>query len=385
VTIDMPYISLYSGIGGIDLGFDRAGMRCVAQVEKDPYCLRVLEKHWPDVMRFDNDETVGRHNLPAARLICGGPPCQPFSTAGQRRGADDPRNRWPQMRRIISEVRPDWVVFENVPGIIHLYLDTVVDEMEAEGYEVAPPVVFPVASLGASHIRQRVWIVAHAHSGHDARTSSIRTGGILSERSGVQMADPKSAGRIWDREQRGEPSQVQIWADADGSCEVVANPKCYGWQQGAENIFGREPSSALCCKDGRGVALGNASSQGFPDGAGFALEERSSISQPERPGGGNGRSIPDPQRTQWRQETEGRYEPDGENTRRQEAAGWPGERSQYGRAIWPPEPGVGRVAHGVPRRVDRLRGLGNAVSPAQSYHVGRLIMAVEEMIHGGSS
>jgi DNA (cytosine-5)-methyltransferase 1 len=80
----MTFISLFAGIGGFDLGLKRAGMQCVAQVEIDPFCLQILTKHWPDVLKYGDIHNVGRHNLPTADLICGGTPCQPFSVAGQR-------------------------------------------------------------------------------------------------------------------------------------------------------------------------------------------------------------------------------------------------------------------------------------------------------------
>lgn len=114
----MKYISLFSGIGGFDLGFDRAGMECVAQVEKDEKAREVLARHWPAVQKFEDVKDVGRHNLPAAHLICGGSPCQDLSLAGRRAGlAGERSGLWFEFHRIITELRPQWVVFENVPGL----------------------------------------------------------------------------------------------------------------------------------------------------------------------------------------------------------------------------------------------------------------------------
>ena len=99
------YGSLFAGIGGFDLGFERAGLRCGWQVEKDAFCQRVLEKHWPDVPRFGDIRDVGRKELPAVDVIIGGFPCQPFSQAGQQRGTDDDRFLWPEMLRVIEEMQ----------------------------------------------------------------------------------------------------------------------------------------------------------------------------------------------------------------------------------------------------------------------------------------
>jgi DNA-cytosine methyltransferase len=116
---DPTFISLFSGIGGADLGFERAGFRCVAQVESHPWRRRILEHHWPDVPRFDDVCTVGAHNLPPASLIVGGFPCQDLSVAGKRRGlAGERSGLFYEFSRIIDELAPDWFCIENVPGLL---------------------------------------------------------------------------------------------------------------------------------------------------------------------------------------------------------------------------------------------------------------------------
>ena len=110
--------SLFSGIGGLELGLERTGgFKTKWQVEIDEYCLKVSERHWPNVQRFRDIKECGKHNLSTVDLICGGFPCQPHSVAGKRKGAEDDRNLWPEMFRIIREVNPRWVICENVPGI----------------------------------------------------------------------------------------------------------------------------------------------------------------------------------------------------------------------------------------------------------------------------
>jgi DNA (cytosine-5)-methyltransferase 1 len=161
--------SLFSGIGGFDLGFERAGMVVKWQVEIDPFCNKVLEKHWPNVKRYGDIKDVGKHNLEPVDLICGGFPCQPFSHAGKRKGKGDDRYLWPEMFRVISEIRPTWVIGENVSGFINMELDNCVAELEAEGYEVQP-IVIPACAVGAPHRRDRVWILARRKDVNDTQS-----------------------------------------------------------------------------------------------------------------------------------------------------------------------------------------------------------------------
>lgn len=114
----LTFGSLFAGIGGVDLALERAGMRCAFQVEIDAACRSVLAKHWPDVPRYDDVRTVGRHNLPAVDVLAGGWPCQDFSVAGHRAGLGGQRSGlWWEFRRLIAELAPRWVLAENVPGL----------------------------------------------------------------------------------------------------------------------------------------------------------------------------------------------------------------------------------------------------------------------------
>ena len=153
--------SLFSGIGGLDLGLERAGMRVLWQVENNAYCNRVLEQHWPAVARYGDVRDVGRHNLEPVDLICGGFPCQPHSLAGKRKGKEDERNLWPEYLRIVDELRPTWVLGENVPGIRTTILDDILDDLEGLGYATRTFDI-PACAVGAPHLRHRFFIVAHA-------------------------------------------------------------------------------------------------------------------------------------------------------------------------------------------------------------------------------
>lgn len=165
-TNRLKILDLFSGIGGFSLGLERAGMETVAFCEIDPYCQQVLRRHWPKTPIYhDITQLTARKlhhdNITSIDLICGGYPCQPFSIAGNQKGADDPRHLWPEMSRLIRELRPRWVVCENVRGHVELGLDAVLDDLEHQGY-AATPFVLPACAVGAPHRRDRVWIVAHA-------------------------------------------------------------------------------------------------------------------------------------------------------------------------------------------------------------------------------
>lgn len=161
----MTHASLFSGIGGFDLAAEWAGWTNVFHCEIDPFCRSVLKYHFPNATQYEDirttDFTAWRGRVD---VLTGGFPCQPFSIAGKRLGTSDERYLWPEMLRAIREIRPRWVVGENVRGFINwsegLVLETVCADLEALGYEVQP-FVLPACAVGAPHRRDRVWIVAH--------------------------------------------------------------------------------------------------------------------------------------------------------------------------------------------------------------------------------
>ena len=151
---------LFSGIGGLELGLERAGMRVVWQSEIDPYASRVLAKHWPTVPNLGDVTAVDWSTVERPDLVCGGFPCQPFSQAGARRGADDPRHLWPHLATCLRLVRPEWVLLENVPGLLTLGFGEVAGDLADLGYELEWECI-PAAAVGAPHLRYRVFVVAH--------------------------------------------------------------------------------------------------------------------------------------------------------------------------------------------------------------------------------
>ena len=240
--------SLFSGIGGFDLAAEWMGWENVFQCEKEEFCQRVLRFYWPkarlygDVRKFD--ATVFRGTID---VLSGGFPCQPFSVAGKRKGTADDRYLWPEMCRIIGEVRPRWVVGENVLGLLNwgrgMVFEQVQVDLEAAGYEVWP-YILPAAGIGAPHRRDRIWIVAHA--GGDGR--------------GGYPAAPQFGSR-------GNEKGLAVKPDTDklSGAGVSADAGCDGYARWTESWIGGFPETAGSFQGGepsRGAAAPDW--QGFP-------------------------------------------------------------------------------------------------------------------------
>jgi DNA (cytosine-5)-methyltransferase 1 len=314
---EITVLDLFSGIGGFSLGLERAGpFRTVAFCERDIFCQAVLRKHWPGVPIYDDVRTIladtkrisgyerdpgsmaGKKREKAKRksktrgtatkfrdgssdgrgieftdelgridLVCGGFPCQPWSQAGQQRGAEDDRDLWPAMASLIEKLRPKFVIGENVRGFVNeeLGLERSLSNLESLGYQAVPFIV-PACAVDAPHRRDRVWIVANADGGRQPG--------------------------------RGEREEQSHKTAPTGETVAHADDEGPQRRQEAGNAGGKR-------------TRGNEHAQRCGDGEGPA---------------------------------------------------------------WLPEPSVGRVAHGVPRRVDRLKALGNAVVPQVVEQIGRAII-----------
>lgn len=292
----LTHLSLFSGIGGIDLGGEWAGFTTVGQVEMADYPTKILEKHWPNVPRWRDVrdvtaesfyERTGRRTI---ELISGGYPCQPFSTAGKRKGADDDRYLWPEMFRVIQELRPTWVLGENVAGHVSLGLDDTLFDLESAGY-TCRTFVIPAAAVGARHRRERVFVVAYSKG--------------------------KRCGEAWQHRERSEK-----WVTSSG--EILADSNI-------ERLQGRKLSTE-CGNErivGKRSMVFHTAIAGLPDWAGGEVGQPRPITEFER---SDGREI---------------------------------ERDFCG------------VAHGISRRVDRLKSLGNAVVPQQVYPILAAIAEIE--------
>jgi DNA (cytosine-5)-methyltransferase 1 len=286
--------SLFSGIGGLDLGLERAGMRVIWQSEIDPYACRVLAKHWPEVPNHGDIKRINWTDVVRPDVICGGYPCQPFSTAGKRAGEDDPRHLWPWVREAIRLLRPRYAILENVRGHLSLGGTRVLSEITALGYDAEWTIV-SAASVGANHRRDRIFIVAYPNRQNEPDVSV----------------------------NGGRETAVGMVADAD-------NPRGRASRRGAERErqTGQQGRQKLALGgSGRcGSILANA------DGGRITKCVFNDVSV--RQLADSGRSIA---------------------------------------RNWETEPNVGRVAHGIPSRVDRLKGLGNAVVPQVAETIGQLV------------
>lgn len=186
----MRSLDLFSGIGGFALGFESIGAKPVGFCEIEPFPRAVLAHHWPGVPIHDDIKTLSVNSVPWLRaeadkgidIICGGFPCQPHSVAGKRKGVEDERHLWPEYARLVREIRPRWVLAENVPGIRSTAADEVIGDLEAAGYEVWPFVV-GADNVGAPHRRKRVWFLAHLKGAGQLRAPQLEDG-AASERGG---------------------------------------------------------------------------------------------------------------------------------------------------------------------------------------------------------
>lgn len=311
--------SLFSGIGGLDLGLERAGMSVKWQSEIDPYACRVLKKHWLDVPNLGNIKEINWEEVEKVDVICGGYPCQPFSTAGKRNGEEDPRHLWPWVREAISELRPHYAILENVRGHLSLGGLSVIGELASIGYDAEWRVI-SAASVGANHKRDRIFIVAYAN--------------CCDSSDGGQCSSLPSQGGSWRDDGEGSPSdprEVSL-----GGTRETASDVAY-----PDNAGGGTPERRVDCDRSEESQERQFAQFGF---SGCSSDVANSTG-------------------------EGLQKPVGQVFER--------DRTRFtnsGGQWWEVEPDVGRVAHGIPSRVDRLRGLGNAVVPQVAEVIGRLIM-----------
>lgn len=207
----MTFGSLFSGIGGMDLGLERAGMECRWQVEIDPFCTRVLEKHWPGVKRYGDIRAVDGSALAAVDCIAGGFPCQDVSGSGPRIGIDGPRSGlWGQFARLIGEIRPKFALVENVSGLFVRGIGRVLGDLADLGYDAEWSVV-PACALGAPHSRERVFILAYPGQHFDGRLVPVSSAAqALGWKEGQWCADRQFA-QMGTEADSGIPRLAEWW------------------------------------------------------------------------------------------------------------------------------------------------------------------------------
>ena len=291
-VLHMNFGSLFSGIGGLDLGLERAGFKCQWQSEINPYASRVLKNHWPDTPNLGDINDIDWRTVPTVDLVCGGYPCQPFSYAGRRNGTNDPRHLWPMFAECLRVVRPRFALLENVTGHLSLGFGDVQADLASIGYDAQWDCI-PAAALGAPHLRDRIFVIATRNDGMDTDRDSEPNVTINAPTQPwpTPMADTNN------ERQKSRTSESQRWYQSRNGRASVAHTD-------SQRLTQRK-SAGLTNKQ----IIGDR-----------AIDAR--------------------------------------------------------RGIWEPEPRVGRVANGVPNRVDRLRGLGNAVVPQVAEHIGNIIKAM---------
>jgi DNA (cytosine-5)-methyltransferase 1 len=227
---ELTYLSLFSGIGGLDLGLDRAGWVCVGQVEIDAYCRSVLDRHWPEVPKHDDVRTTptwwSSRPRPAVRLVAGGYPCQPFSRGGRRRGTADARWGWPWFRAVVRAVRPQYVLVENVAALLDDAdaFGWMLGDLAEDGFD-ADWTVLSACAVGAPHVRERLLLVAYPAGGDGPAWLGPGHGGPLEGINGRPspwlhpvnglMEAERGSGRVVDGiPDRLEPARVRALGNA---------------------------------------------------------------------------------------------------------------------------------------------------------------------------
>ena len=319
----MTGLSLFSGIGGMDLAFEAAGGRVAAMCEIDEFCRKVLRKHWPNVPIYEDIRTLRGDEFGAVDVVFGGFPCQPFSVAGKQEGRNDDRYLWPEFSRLVEEIGPSWVVAENVPGILSLAADDVCQDLERLGYEVGIW-NFEAAAVGSPHRRARIFFVGHADRSERKRDDRRRPKSEGSASGCQSLPNPESIrwqGRC-DTRGCGEGSGKRVRSEFGRIYSIIPAPDCERCEEQRSPISAREEFRSFECCSWR---------------------------SPEPGLGGMVDGLPP-----WL-----------------DGAIW-----------WGEEPDIPRVARGVSARVQRLKALGNAVVPAQIYPIFRAIIEIERSERG---
>lgn len=383
----LKILDLFSGLGGFSLGLERTGKyKTVAFCEIDKYCTLLLQKHWKGVKIYNDVKKITKEGFEAdgiesPDIITGGFPCQPFSVAGKQKGTNDDRHLWPEMFRIIKAFKPRFVIGENVPGIVNIQdgvvFETVCTDLESQGYEVQPFNI-PAAAVGAPHQRKRIWIIA-------TLADSVSN----DERREISRSDEEK-GRVQE-EHRSKDSASGIFSrtseirKSNNGYEAMENSG-RTLRQGSsireknEDEVGKENANQHQRSSSSSESNVADTDTRLSDGQKKELQSRgqASISSREGENVANAKSISsdrqklantDSERLERLGQSRSQFNETSSSTSSSEE-----RQGQVGQGWWEFEPNVGRVAHGVPGRVHRLKALGNSIVPQIAEEIGRAII-----------
>ena len=354
----LRHLDLFSGIGGFSLGMEATGgFETVAFCEIEEFPRKVLQKHWPHVKKYKDIkeltyDKIKEDGLGPIDIITCGYPCQPFSNAGKKQGEKDPRHLWPDCFRLIKEWRPSWVCGENVSGHIKLGLDSVLSDLESEGYRTRTFSI-SASSVGANHKRERVWILAYSERNDDQQ----KIKGVDGEKKKIPREHRKKDS---DTRKPGGTSAVRETSDKhveDTRRSLRQGSEFQGKNENEtekENANLTERSSEASRSD-----VADALKRNVEAGRERQREVREGHQEEGIPSDASSGSetVADPERVH----VQGQY--DGQ-----------GEKQSWGEGWWAVEPELGRVAHGIPDRVHGLKALGNSLIPAIPYYLGQAIL-----------
>ena len=337
----MTHGSLFSGIGGIDLGFEWAGIETKWQVEIDDYCQKLLSLRFPHTKKFTDVRKVGSHNLEKVDIISGGFPCQDISVAGKGAGLEGERSGlWTELHRVISELRPRFAFIENVPMLTIRGGTRVISDLTEIGYDAEWQIV-GADDVGAWHRRKRIWIVAYDTQRHSLNSDTNR---IRSHKKRINI----------NRETQFCDKQDSIFGPVGGKIPRPGNDR----QIETANVPDTKGTGQL-----RETELEN-NKEDQRRRRGLDSAKQSEIRCQNVPN-----TVSNTKRTTYG-EGIGKHQ---HIKQFQDIVKGGKIRSNItdSRGFWSVEPDVGRVAHGIPKRVDRLKGIGNAVVPHIPYIIGK--------------
>ncbi len=413
----MNHLDMCSGIGGWAIAFRELGINTIAFCEIDKYPQQVLQKNFPGVPIFNDlkeltyEDIKKRTGVDGIDILTCSYPCQPFSVAGKQKGEEDPRHLWPDTFRLVQECRPTWFVGENVSGHIKLGLDTVLKDLESEGYDTRTFVI-PASSVGAWHKRERLWIIGYSEHNGSLATKKSR------KHQETARGTPQGQNQAEQSEGASRPSNHENVSDTDNSRDRASRHEAdqeqpqtdQGWQKQSQLEFGGHSENVSDTK-----SKGLSGSRGQESNTNRARveqrkgQEQGTIRSKSKRCSGVSTDVSDTSSSgleeyghsesedviQHREETlsnadiqgSQRWLPRWENQERESELGHAGCGStahlQQGENWWQTQSELCGVPNGISveldkNRVGRIKGLGNAIVPQIAWFIGHAIITAEK-------